>query len=56
MDLAADTFEREMLAAGGISASLGYSIGEVESKLKEFLILERRCCSAASLSQYELTM
>ena len=38
MGLAADAFERVMLAAGGISAPLGYSIGEVESKLKEFLI------------------
>ena len=38
MDLAADAFEREMLAAAGISAYLGYSIGEVESKLKEFLM------------------
>ena len=38
MDLAADAFERKMLAAGGITSSLGYSIGEVESKLKEFLM------------------
>ena len=38
MDLTVDAFEREMLAAGGIIGSLGYLIGEVESKLKEFLI------------------
>ena len=55
MDLAADAFEREMLAAAGISAYLGYSIGEVESKLKEFL-MEQRCCSAASLIQYRLLL
>jgi len=36
--LAADAFESEMLTAGGNSASLGYSISEVESKLKDFLI------------------
>jgi len=42
MDLAADAFEGEMLVAGGKSIPLGYSIGEVEKKMNEFLIWSER--------------